>query len=108
MFRTSFGLYSYQNCLFVQVEQTHKIFKLCGSPTEAFWKKTKLPLASSFRSQRVYKRSVSQTFKDFPPSTLALLEVLLSIDPQERGTASSALNSGVYISLSHYSNKTRY
>ncbi|KAG6431947.1 hypothetical protein SASPL_103519 [Salvia splendens] len=82
-----------------EVEQTHKIFKLCGSPTEAFWKKTKLPLASSFRSQRVYKRSVSQTFKDFPSSTLALLEVLLSIDPQERGTASSALNSEFFTSM---------
>ncbi|KAL6517431.1 hypothetical protein OROMI_033132 [Orobanche minor] len=66
--------------------------------TEAFWKKTKLPLASSFRSQRVYKRSLSQTFKDFPSSALALLEVLLSIDPQERGTASSALRSGFFTS----------
>ncbi|KAG6435242.1 hypothetical protein SASPL_100112 [Salvia splendens] len=82
-----------------EVEQTHKIFKLCGSPTEAFWKKTKLPLASSFRTQRVYKRSVSQTFKDFPSSTLALLEVLLSIDPQERGTASSALKTGFFTSM---------
>ncbi|KAL1533893.1 [pyruvate dehydrogenase (acetyl-transferring)] kinase [Salvia divinorum] len=82
-----------------EVEQTHKIFKLCGSPTEAFWKKTKLPLASSFRSQRVYKRNISQTFKDFPSSALALLEVLLSIDPQERGTASSALKSGFFTSM---------
>ncbi|XP_057793714.1 probable serine/threonine-protein kinase At1g09600 [Salvia miltiorrhiza] len=81
-----------------EVEQTHKIFKLCGSPTEAFWKKTKLPLASSFRTQRVYKRSLSQTFKDLPSSALALLEVLLSIDPQERGTASSALKSGFFTS----------
>lgn len=74
----------------------HKIFKLCGSPTEDFWKKTKLPLASSFRSQQVYKRRLSETFKDFPSSSLSLLKVLLSIDPQERGTAASALKSGVY------------
>ncbi|XP_042036706.1 probable serine/threonine-protein kinase At1g54610 [Salvia splendens] len=82
-----------------EVEQTHKIFKLCGSPTEAFWKKTELPLASCFRSQRVYKRNISQTFKDLPSSALALLEVLLSMDPQERGTASSALRSGFFTSM---------
>lgn len=55
-----------------------------------------LALASSFRSQQVYKRHLSETFKDFPLSSLSLLKVLLSIDPQERGTASSALKSGVY------------
>ncbi|CAI8591860.1 unnamed protein product [Vicia faba] len=29
-----------------EVEQLHKIFKLCGSPPEEFWKKSKLPLAT--------------------------------------------------------------
>lgn len=77
----------------------HKIFKLCGSPTEAYWRKTKLPHATSFKSQRLYKRRVADTFKDFPSSALALLEVLLSIDPEERGTASSALKSEVQFLL---------
>ncbi|PIN22335.1 Cdc2-related protein kinase [Handroanthus impetiginosus] len=81
-----------------EVEQMHKIFKLCGSPTEEYWSKTKLPLASSFKSQRLYKRRVADTFKDFPSSALALLEVLLSIDPEERGTASSALKSEFFMS----------
>lgn len=73
----------------------HKIFKLCGSPTEEYWRKTKFPHASSFKSQRAYKRRVSDVFREFPPSTLALLDVLLSIDPGGRGTASSALKSEV-------------
>ncbi|KAJ7948657.1 Kinase superfamily protein [Quillaja saponaria] len=46
-----------------EVEQLHKIFKLC------------------------------ETFKDFPAPALALLETLLSIDPADRGTAASALKS---------------
>ncbi|XP_073159140.1 probable serine/threonine-protein kinase At1g09600 [Henckelia pumila] len=76
-----------------EVEQMHKIFKLCGSPTEEYWKKTKLPHASSFKSQKLYKSRLADTFRDFPSSALALVEVLLSIDPRNRGTAASALRS---------------
>lgn len=85
----------------------HKIFKLCGSPTEEFWRKTNFPHASSFRSQRLYKRRVADTFKEFPSSALDLVESLLSIDPEERGTASSALKSKVYSSLVHTIMRTR-
>ncbi|KAG8392008.1 hypothetical protein BUALT_Bualt01G0246900 [Buddleja alternifolia] len=76
-----------------EVEQMHKIFKLCGSPTEDYWRKTKLPHATSFKSKRVYKHRVADAFKDFPSSALALVQVLLSIDPEKRGTAPSALKS---------------
>ncbi|KAK4341162.1 hypothetical protein RND71_039663 [Anisodus tanguticus] len=76
-----------------EVEQMHKIFKLCGSPSEEYWKKSKLPHATSFKPQHPYKRCVTDTFKDFPPSALALVDILLSIEPEKRGTASSALNS---------------
>ncbi|KAJ8531009.1 hypothetical protein K7X08_025740 [Anisodus acutangulus] len=76
-----------------EVEQMHKIFKLCGSPSEEYWKKSKLPHATSFKPQHPYKRCVTDTFKDFPPSALALVDILLSIEPENRGTASSALNS---------------
>ncbi|KAH6780457.1 Protein kinase superfamily protein [Perilla frutescens var. hirtella] len=81
-----------------EVEELHKIFKLCGSPTEEYWGKTKLPQATSFRPQRVYKRRVAEAFKYFPSSALALVEVLLSIDPHLRGTASSALKSAFFTS----------
>ncbi|XP_006363662.1 probable serine/threonine-protein kinase At1g09600 [Solanum tuberosum] len=76
-----------------EVEQMHKIFKLCGSPSEEYWKKSKLPHATSFKPQHPYKRCVTDTFKDFPPSALALVDILLSIEPERRGTAYSALNS---------------
>lgn len=80
---------------FYQVEQLHKIFKLCGSPTDEYWKKSKLPHATIFKPQHSYKRCISETFKDFPPSSLPLIEILLAIDPAERLTATAALHSEV-------------
>ncbi|XP_042500073.1 probable serine/threonine-protein kinase At1g54610 [Macadamia integrifolia] len=79
-----------------EVEQLHKIFKLCGSPSEEYWKKSKLPHATIFKPQQPYRRCIAETFKDFPPSTISLIETLLSLDPDERGTATAALNSGFF------------
>ncbi|KAJ6410479.1 hypothetical protein OIU84_007262 [Salix udensis] len=76
-----------------EVEQLHKIFKLCGSPSEEYWKKSKLPNATLFKPQQPYKRCVVETFKDFPTSSLPLIETLLSVDPDDRVTATAALNS---------------
>ncbi|CAO2834189.1 unnamed protein product [Amaranthus hypochondriacus] len=76
-----------------EVEQMHKIFKLCGSPSESYWKITKFPHATSFKPSQPYKRRLMETFKDFPSSALALVDALLSIEPEKRGTASSALKS---------------
>lgn len=76
-----------------EVEQLHKIFKLCGSPSEDYWKKYKLPNATLFKPQQPYKRCIAETFKDFPSSSLPLIESLLSMDPDGRGTATAALNS---------------
>ncbi|KAE9599380.1 putative protein-serine/threonine kinase CMGC-CDK-CRK7-CDK9 family [Lupinus albus] len=73
-----------------EVEQLHKIFKLCGSPSEEYWKKSKLPHATIFKPQQPYKRVVAQTFRDIPSSAKSLLEVL-AIEPKDRGTASLAL-----------------
>ncbi|KAL2964345.1 hypothetical protein AAZX31_16G001200 [Glycine max] len=56
-----------------------------------YWKKSKLPHATVFKPQQPYKRVVSQTFKDIPSSALSLLEVLLAVEPEDRGTASLAL-----------------
>ncbi|KAJ0964814.1 hypothetical protein J5N97_025952 [Dioscorea zingiberensis] len=80
-----------------EVEQLHKIFKLCGSPSEDYWRKSKLPHATIFKPQQPYKRCVAETFKDFPSSALALMDVLLSIDPADRGTAASALMCEVFL-----------
>ncbi|KAJ4960491.1 hypothetical protein NE237_020401 [Protea cynaroides] len=79
-----------------EVEQLHKIFKLCGSPSEEYWKKSKLPHATIFKPQQPYRRCIAETFKDFPPSALSLIETLLSVDPVERGTATAALNSDFF------------
>lgn len=76
-----------------EVEQLHKIFKLCGSPSDEYWKKSKLPHATIFKPQQSYKRCIATTFKDSPPSSLPLLETLLAIDPAERQTATAALRS---------------
>ncbi|GFP82434.1 probable serine/threonine-protein kinase at1g54610 [Phtheirospermum japonicum] len=81
-----------------EVEQLHKIFKLCGSPSEEYWKKSRLPNATLYKPQQPYKRCIAETFKDFPSTALALIENLLSVDPDARGTATSALNSEVSLS----------
>ncbi|XP_031277313.1 probable serine/threonine-protein kinase At1g54610 isoform X1 [Pistacia vera] len=84
-----------------EVEQLHKIFKLCGSPSEEYWKKSKLPNATLFKPQQPYKRCIAETFKDFPSSSLPLIETLLSIDPDERGTATAALDSEFFTTEPH-------
>ncbi|GAV72300.1 Pkinase domain-containing protein [Cephalotus follicularis] len=82
-----------------EVEQLHKIFKLCGSPSEDYWRKSKLPHATIFKPQQPYKRCVAETFKDFPGPALALMETLLSIDPADRGSAAFALKSEFFTTI---------
>lgn len=79
----------------------HKIFKLCGSPCDDYWQKTKLPLATSFKPQQPYKRVLLETFKNLPSSALALVDKLLSLEPEKRGTASSTLSSKVALYFLH-------
>ncbi|CAI5459685.1 unnamed protein product [Closterium sp. Yama58-4] len=74
-----------------EVEQLHKIFKLCGSPSEEYWRRSKLPHATIFKPTQPYKRALRDVFKDFPSTALNLLDVLLSIEPADRGSATSAL-----------------
>ncbi|GAB4845423.1 hypothetical protein Ancab_038830 [Ancistrocladus abbreviatus] len=76
-----------------EVEQLHKIFKLCGSPPDEYWKKSKLPHATLFKPQQPYGRSLQETCKSFPRLAASLIETLLSVEPHKRGTASSALSS---------------
>ncbi|KAL1214253.1 putative serine/threonine-protein kinase [Cardamine amara subsp. amara] len=76
-----------------EVEQLHKIFKLCGSPSEEYWKRSKLPHATIFKPQQPYKRCIAETFKSLPSSALSLVEALLAVEPDARGTTDSALQS---------------
>lgn len=80
----------------IQVEQLHKIFKLCGSPSEDLWRKSKLPNATIFKPREHYRRCIAETFKGFPCPVIRLMETLLSLDPVDRGTAARALKSEVY------------
>ena len=75
------------------------IFKLCGSPTEDYWKKLKL--MTSYRPPN-YKPNYDEAFGDFSPSSIGLLTTLLDLDPNYRGTAASALESEVSSFLIYY------
>ncbi|KAM7513730.1 hypothetical protein LguiA_003313 [Lonicera macranthoides] len=72
-----------------EVEQLHRIFKLCGSPPEDYWKKIKPP--TTFRPPQNYQPSFQEAFTNFPPSLFGLLTTLLALDGSFRGTATSAL-----------------
>ncbi|KAL6995149.1 Protein IMPAIRED IN BABA-INDUCED STERILITY 1 [Sarracenia purpurea var. burkii] len=76
-----------------EVEQLHKIFKLCGSPPDDYWKKSKLPHVTLFKPQHPYESSLSETFKDLPKTAVNLIKTILAVEPYKRGTASSALAS---------------
>ncbi|XP_006431266.2 protein IMPAIRED IN BABA-INDUCED STERILITY 1 [Citrus clementina] len=74
-----------------EVEQLHKIFKLCGSPPEEYWKKSKLPHGDMFKPQNPYEGCLRERCKDFTPTAVDLIDTCLSIEPYKRGTASSLL-----------------
>ncbi|KAH0652397.1 hypothetical protein KY289_030075 [Solanum tuberosum] len=74
-----------------EVEQLHKIFKLCGSPSDDFWKKSKLPNAKIFKPIEPYRRILYTTFHDLPAAAVGLMDTLLSIKAEYRGTAAHAL-----------------
>ncbi|CAD5333471.1 unnamed protein product [Arabidopsis thaliana] len=80
-----------------EIEQLHKIYKLCGSPQDSFWKRTKLPHATSFKPQHTYEATLRERCKDLSATGVYLLETLLSMEPDKRGTASSALNSEYFL-----------
>lgn len=76
-----------------QVEQLHRIFRLCGTPSQEYWRKLKL--STTFVPPKSYRPSLVETFNDLPPSSLGLLCTLLALDPAFRGSASKALKNPV-------------
>ncbi|KAJ8541483.1 hypothetical protein K7X08_002299 [Anisodus acutangulus] len=72
-----------------EVEQLHKIFKLCGTPSEDYWRKAKL--STTFRPPYTYRSNKKEAFRHFPVSSWRLLNVLLALDPANRGSSGSAL-----------------
>ncbi|KAL8231492.1 hypothetical protein R6Q57_001270 [Mikania cordata] len=76
-----------------EVEQLHKILKLCGTPPDGYWNKSKLPLATMFKPHHAYQSSLRETCKQLTEDAVDLIQMLLSVEPCKRGTATSALNS---------------
>ncbi|KAL8199547.1 hypothetical protein R6Q57_013115 [Mikania cordata] len=79
-----------------EVEQLHRIFKLCGSPSEDYWKTIKPP--TTFRPPQNYVPSFHEVFSNFPSSTFGLLTTLLALDPPSRGSCTSALQNIFFFS----------
>uniref|UniRef100_A0ACD5V2R3 Uncharacterized protein n=1 Tax=Avena sativa TaxID=4498 RepID=A0ACD5V2R3_AVESA len=75
-----------------EVEQLHKIYKLCGSPADGFWKKLRLHNATVYRPYP-YLSTLRDVFRGLPEHAMSLLETLMSVEPYNRGTASHALAS---------------
>ncbi|KAI7756501.1 hypothetical protein M8C21_014490 [Ambrosia artemisiifolia] len=79
-----------------ELEQLHKIFKLCGSPTDEYWKNSGLPLAALFRSQSCYENNIRERCKELPTTVVDLIYTLLSVEPEKRPTARSALHDAYF------------
>uniref|UniRef100_A0A0E0IF20 [RNA-polymerase]-subunit kinase n=1 Tax=Oryza nivara TaxID=4536 RepID=A0A0E0IF20_ORYNI len=77
-----------------EIEQLSRIFTLCGSPPDDYWRKMRLP--PTFRPPRTYKPSMVDKIAFLPPPALALLATLLALDPAARGTAAQALQSSFF------------
>lgn len=69
--------------------------KLCGTPHDDYWNKSKLPLATMFKPHHSYQSSLRETCKELPETAVDLIQTLLSVEPCKRGTATSALKSEV-------------
>lgn len=77
----------------------HKIFRLCGTPANEYWRASRLPLASMFKPQQPYDSTLRERCAELPETAVDLIESLLAIQPAKRGTAASALQSEVCINI---------
>ncbi|CAL5049792.1 unnamed protein product [Urochloa decumbens] len=77
-----------------EVEQLFKIFSLCGSPPDDYWRKMKL--SPTFKPPKAYKPTTAERFRDLPPTAVSLLATLLALDPNARGSAAQALQSSFF------------
>ncbi|KAL8247083.1 hypothetical protein R6Q59_008299 [Mikania micrantha] len=76
-----------------EVEQLHKIFMLCGTPPDEYWSKPTLALAKMSKPRHAYQSSLRERCRELPKTAVNLLYTLLSVEPEKRGSAASALQS---------------
>lgn len=76
-----------------EVEQLHKIFMLCGTPPDEFWKNPQLSLATMFKPRHAYESSLRERCQELPKSVVNLIASLLSVESDKRLSAKSALHS---------------
>lgn len=89
----------FMNC---KVEQLHKIFKMCGTPSDEYWTKTRHPLAAMFKPQFTYESSLHERCKELPRTVVDLIDQLLCVEPEKRVTANSALQVEVRLVVYHF------
>ena len=54
-----------------------------------------MPQTGMFKPGSQYKGCIAEIFKDFPHSALIVLDTLLALEPEARGTAATTLHSDV-------------
>lgn len=60
-----------------EVDQLHRIYKICGSPYAEYWKKIRLPSNLKHANQMAkpqFKRKVREDYQYFSPEALSLDE----------------------------------